>query len=337
LKASVYTEYGPPEVLQLRDVEKPTPKDNEILIRIYATTVGYGDIVARNFRNVSHRDFNMPFPLWFISKVFFGFRRPKIGILGSELAGQIESVGQDVTRFEMGDQVFGYPGQSMGAYAEYICMAEDGCVATKPANMTYEEAAVVPMGAIMALHLLGRVDIQSGQRVLINGASGGIGSAAVQLAKHHFGAQVTGVCSTPRIEFVRALGADKVIDYSQEDFTQSGESYDLIFDVLGKSSFSRCKGSLRENGRYLMASFKMRDLVDMLWTSMVGSKKAICALAPGSTEDLITVKGLIEAGEIRAHIDRRFALDQVAEAHRYVEEGLKKGHIAITVGHGDST
>jgi NADPH:quinone reductase-like Zn-dependent oxidoreductase len=220
----------------------------------------------------------------------------------------------------------------MGADAEYLCMPEDGVVAIKPANMTYEEAAVIPFGAITALNLLGKVDIQSGQKVLINGASGSIGSAAVQLAKQ-YGAEVTGVCSTPRLELVKSLGADKVIDYTKEDFTRNGETYDLIFDILGKSSFSRCKSSLSQNGIYLFASFNTRDLFDMLWSSMIGSKKVICAIAPGSREDLVSVKDLIEAGKIKAAIDKSFPLDQTAEAHRYVEEGRKKGHIAITVGH----
>jgi NADPH:quinone reductase-like Zn-dependent oxidoreductase len=225
----------------------------------------------------------------------------------------------------------------MGAYAEYLCMPEDGMLAIKPANMTYEEAAVVPYGAITALGLLRKVNIQPGQKVLVNGASGGIGSGAVQLAKHHFGAKVTGVCSTPRLEFVKSLGADKVIDYTQEDFTQSGETYDLIFDILGKSSWSRCKGSLSQNGRYLLASFKMRQLFQMLWTSMTGGKRVTCALAPGSAEDLLSVKELIEAGKIKAVIDRTYPLEQTAEAHRYVEEGQKKGHIAITVAHNGKT
>jgi NADPH:quinone reductase-like Zn-dependent oxidoreductase len=247
------------------------------------------------------------------------------------LAGEIESVGKDVKLFREGDQVFGYRGMSMGANADYLCMPEDGCVAIKPANMTYEEAAVVPYGAMMALSLLGKVNIQSGQKVLINGASGGIGSAAVQLAKSLFGANVTGVCSTPRLELVKSLGADRVIDYTREDFTESGETYDLIFDILGKSSFSHCKGSLEQNGRYLLASFKMGHLAHMLWTRIIGSRKVICAMASDRKEDLVRVKELIEAGKIKAVIDRRFPLEQTADAHRYVETGHKKGHVVIRV------
>ena len=217
----------------------------------------------------------------------------------------------------------------------YVCL-KTGLVAIKPANMTYEEAATVPGGALTALNLLRKVNIQRGQKVLINGASGGIGSAAVQLAKY-FGAEVTGVCGTPRLEFVKSLGADKVIDYTKEDFTQNGETYDLIFDILGKSSFSRCKSSLKQNGRYLLASFKMKQLFQMLWTSMIGSKKVICALSGEKTEDLLFIKELIEAGKIKSVIDRRYPLEQTAEAHRYVETGHKKGNVVITVEHNSKT
>ncbi len=337
MKAIVYTKYGPPDVLQLKEVEKPTSKDNEILIRIYATSVTYGEVMVRNLRKITPRKFNMPLPLLPFNWMIFGFRKPKITILGSELAGEVEAIGKDVKRFRKGDQVFGYRGMSMGAYAEYLCMPEDGSVAIKPANMTYEEAAVVPYGAIMALNLLRKVNIQPGQKVLVNGASGGIGSAAVQLAKSHFGAEVTGVCSTPRLELVKSLGADKVIDYTKEDFTTSGETYDLIFDILGKSSFSRCKSSLSQNGRYLLASFKMRQLFQMLRTKMVGSKKVICAMATDKIEDLIFLKELIEAGKLKAVIDRTYPLEQTPEAHRYADKGHKKGNVVITVEHNNKT
>ena len=241
MKAIVCTKYGPPEVLQLKEVAKPTPKDNEVLIRVHATSVNFGDMMARNFKAITPREFNMPFLFWLLAKISFGPSQPKITILGSEFAGEIEATGKDVKQFKQGDQVFGYPGQSFGAYAEYLCMPENGVLAIKPTNMTYDEAAVVPYGAIMALNLLRKMNIQPGQKVLVNGASGGIGSAAVQIAKH-FGAEVTGVCGTPRLEFVKSLGADKVIDYTKDDFTKNGETYDLIFDILGKSSFSRCQG-----------------------------------------------------------------------------------------------
>ncbi|CAG0990988.1 MAG: NAD(P)-dependent alcohol dehydrogenase [Candidatus Methanoperedens sp.] len=334
MKAIVYTKYGPPDVLELKDVEKPAPKDNEVLIRVHATSVNFGDLLARNFKDISPGKFSMPLLFWFFAKMYFGFTKPKITILGNEFAGQIESAGKDVNLFKKGDQVFGYLGQNMGAYAEYLCMPEDGCVAIKPANMTYEEAAIVPYGAIMALNLLRKMNIQSGQKVLVNGASGGIGSAAVQIAKY-FGAEVTGVCSAPRLEFVKSLGADKVIDYAKEDFTQSGETYDLIFDILGKSSFSGCKSSLKQNGRYLLASFKMKQLFQMLWTKMAGTKRVICALAIDKQEDLIFIKELIEAGKIKSFIDRRYLLEQTAEAHRYVDLGHKKGNVVITVEHNN--
>jgi NADPH:quinone reductase-like Zn-dependent oxidoreductase len=337
MKAIVFTEYGPPDVLQLKEAERPSPEDNELLVRNYASSVTtYGDLFIRNLGRVSPRDFTMPFPLWIFTKLFFGFRRPKITILGSEFAGEVESVGKDVTRFKEGDQVFGYLGQSMGGDAEYLCIREDRMVAIKPANMIYEEAAVMPYGAFVALNMLRKGNIQSGHKVLINGASGSIGSVAVQLAKH-YGAEVTGVCSTPRLEFVKSLGADKVIDYTKEDFTQNGEAYDLILDILGKSSFSRCKGSLSQNGCYVLPSFKGRDLIDMLRTSVGGGKRAICAMAPENPKDLVLIKELVEAGKLKAVIDKSFPLEQVAEAHRYVEGGHKKGSIAITVQHNGRT
>ncbi len=332
MKATVYTEYGPPDVLHFSEVEKPTTRDNEVLIRVRATSVNFGDTMARNFKAITPRKFSMPFLFWLLTRVSLGLRKPKIAILGNEFAGEIEAVGKKAERFKKGDRVFGYRGQSFGAYAEYLCMPEDGVLAIKPANMTYEEAAVVPYGAIHALSLLRRMNIQPGQKVLVNGASGGIGAAAVQIAKH-FGAEVTGVCGTPRLEFVKSLGADKVIDYTKDDFTQNGETYDLIFDILGKSSFSQCQSSLKPNGTLLFASFKMKQLLQMLWTSRAGTKKVVCAIAPGSVEDLVSVKELVETGKIKSIVDRRYSLEEAAEAHRYVEMGHKKGNVVITVGH----
>ncbi|MCP5102947.1 MAG: NAD(P)-dependent alcohol dehydrogenase, partial [bacterium] len=333
----ILTKYGPPEVLEPKEIEKPVPGDNEILIRITATPVNFGDLLTRNFRKISPRKFSMPFLFWLFARLALGFRKPKIKILGSEFAGEIESVGNDVKQFKIGDPVFGYRGMSMGANAEYLCMPEDGTVALKPAGMTDEEAACVPYGALTALVLLRKVNIRSGQKVLINGASGSIGSAAVQLAAAHFGADVTGVCGTPRLEYVKTLGAEKVIDYTKEDFTQNGETYDLIFDILGKSSFSRCKGSLKENGRYLLASFKMKQLFQMLWTKIRGGKRVICALAPDNAENLNFIKELVEAGKIKPVIDKRFPLEKTAGAHRYIEEGHKKGSIIITLEHSNKT
>jgi NADPH:quinone reductase-like Zn-dependent oxidoreductase len=261
----------------------------------------------------------------------FGWNKPKINILGGELAGEVEAVGKDVKKFKPGDRVFAYLGMKMGANAEYLCLPESGTVALKPANLTYDQASTLPYGAIMATSLLKKANIQRGQKVLINGASGGIGSMAVQLAKY-FGAEVTGVCGTPRMEFVKSLGADKVIDYTKEDFTLNGETYDLIFDILGRGSFSRFKHSLKPDGIYLLASFKMKALYQMVWTSLTGSKqKVICAIAKERPEDLVFVKELAEAGKIRALIDKRFPLEQTADAHRYVEQGHKQGNVVITV------
>ncbi len=331
MKAIVYTAYGPPNVLQLKEVEKPVPKDDEILVKVNAVSVNYGDITARNFRYLSASEFHMPLLLWLPARIGFGYNKPKRQILGNEFAGVVEATGKDVSLFSEGDKVFGYRGDKMGAYTEYLCMPEKGHVTVKPENMSYEEAAAVPMGALMALNLLKKVHIHKGYKVLINGASGGIGSAALQLVKNHYGAEVTGVCGTPRIEFVKSLGADKVLDYTKEDFTQKAEKYDLIFDILGKSTFSACKKVLNKNGTYLLASFKTKKLLQMIWTKIAGKKKVICAIAIPKPDDLIFIKELIEAGKMKSIIDKSFPLEQAADAHRYVEEGDKKGNVVITL------
>lgn len=333
MKAIVFTEYGSPDVLKLQEVPKPTPKENEVLVRITATPVGFGDITARNFKALTPSTFTMPAPLWLISRLDFGVDKPKRTILGSEFAGHVEAVGSSVTRFKPGDAVFGYPSSNFGANAEYICMAEAGLIAHKPSNMSDEEASATPYGAMTALGVLRGMNLQPGQKVLINGASGNIGSAALQIAKNHYGTQVTGVAGTPRLELMKALGADHVIDYKQEDFTQNGETYDLILDVLNKSSWERCKDSLTPNGRYLLPSFKLKQVGQMLWTSLTGSsKRVVCSISMPKQDDLLAVKELVEAGKIKTIIDRRFPLEQAADAHRYVESGQAAGKVILTVG-----
>jgi NADPH:quinone reductase-like Zn-dependent oxidoreductase len=332
MKAVIYTEFGPPEVLHVVDMPAPTPKDGEVLIRVHATPVAYGDLLARNFKAVTSREFNMPLPLLLPMRLAFGIRKPKVNILGSEFSGEVAAAGRQVTRFKVGDQVYGYLGQRMGAYAEVVCLPAEGTLALKPANMTHEQAAAVPYGAIMATSLLQRANVLPGQKVLINGASGGIGSAAVQLAKY-YGAEVTGVCGAARMDTVKALGADHVIDYAREDFTQNGETYDLIFDVLGKSSFARCKSSLAPNGIYLPVSFKTKALMQMLRTRMSGSQKVICAFADEKAAHLEFVGKLVESGAYQTVVDRCFPLEQAAQAHRYVESGSRTGAVVLLVEH----
>lgn len=325
MKAIVWTKYGPPDGLELKEVAKPTPRDHDVLIRIYATTVAAGDCELRRLK--------IPIEFRLPMRIYVGLIKPKrIKILGQEIAGEIESVGKDVKRFKEGDRVFGHTGIRFGAYAEYVCMPEEGALTIKPANMTYEEVAAVPTGGLEALHFLRKGNIRSGQKVLIYGASGSIGTYAVQLARY-FGAEVTGVCSTTNIEMVKSLGADKVIDYTKEDFTKTGQTYDIIFDTIGKSSFSRCKSSLKQKGFYLLANPGLSQKVRGLWASMISSKKVIYGAASQKAEDLIFLKELIEAGKIKTVIDRRYPLEQIPEAHRYVEKGHKKGNVVISVEH----
>src|SRR5205823_10909321 len=323
MKAIVCTKYGPPDVLQLKEIEKPSPKDNEVLIRVHAATVTKGDCELRSLK--------LPLLWKLIARIGFGCRRPRKKILGQELAGEIESVGKAVRLFKKGDQVFAFTGLRLGAWAEYNCLPENGWMAIKPANMTYEEAAAVPAGGLHALHCLRKGNIESGQKVLIYGAGGTVGTVAVQLAKS-FGAEVTGVDSTRKLDMLRSIGADKVIDYSKEDFTKSGETYDVIFDVVGKASYSGCIRSLRENGYYLLGNPGLSQQFRGLWTSMMSRKKIVGGMVSYRTEDLIFLRELVEAGKIRTVIDRRYPLEQVAEAHRYVDTGQKVGNVVVTVG-----
>lgn len=331
MKAIVYTEYGPPDVLRLQEVEKPRPGSNDVLVRVHAVSVNYGDIIARNFKNLPANEFNMLSLFRIMARFGFGFSKPKKQILGNTFAGEIEMVGNDVKRFRAGEQVFGYTGETMGAYAGYLCIPEDGIIALKPSHMTYEEASAVPYGSTMALCLLRKVDIQKGQRVIIIGASGAIGSAAVQLASHNFGAEVTGVCSTQGMEYVKSLGAGKVIDYRKEGFTTNGETYDLIIDILGKESFSKYRASLRQKGIYMPVSFKTAKLLQMLRTSIGGGKRVICALATPKQEDLVFIKEFFEERNLKPVIDQCYPFEKAAEAHSYVEAGNKKGSVVLTV------
>jgi NADPH:quinone reductase-like Zn-dependent oxidoreductase len=328
MKAVVCTKYGPPDVLQLEEIEKPSPKDNEVLIRIQATTVTAGDCGLRSLK--------FP-PLYrLLVRVGFGLRRPRNKILGQELAGEIEAVGNAVGRFKKGDQIFAWTGLHLGGYAEYTCLPESAVMTIKPVSMTYDEAACLSVGGLEAWRLLRKGNLQSGEKVLINGAGGSIGTFAVQIAKY-FGAEVTGVDSIGKLDMLRSIGADHVVDYKKEDFTKNGQVYDVIFDVIGKSSFSRSMGSLKQNGRYLLGNPGLLQMIRGRWVSWRSSKKVIFGASGQSMKDLLSLKDLVETRKIRSVIDRRYSLEQMVEAHRYVDTGEKKGNVVITVEHDDKS
>jgi NADPH:quinone reductase-like Zn-dependent oxidoreductase len=322
MKAIVYEKYGPPEVLKIEEVTKPVPKDDEILINIYATAVTVGDVRLRKAEPFMVRTFN-------------GLIKPKRKILGMNFSGKVEAAGKDVKQFKEGDQVFGSTASGFGAYAEYVCVPEEGAVTVKPSDLSYEEAAVVPFGALTSLHFLRKGNIEKGGKVLVYGASGSLGTAAVQLAKY-FGAEVTGICSTANTELVKSLGADTVIDYTKEDFTKRGEVYDIIYDTVGKSPFSGCLKSLKENGYYLRAvHISPVSLIRGLWTKFTSSKKVIGGISVERKEDLVFLKELMGEGKFKPVIDKSYKFEQIAEAHGYVDKGHKKGNVVVTLNHSN--
>lgn len=322
MKAIVYKKYGSPDVLQLEEVEKPIPKENEILVKVKATTVTMADIRARSFK--------VPLSFWLFARIALGFKGPKKSILGMELAGEVESVGKDVTLFKEGDHVFAASLEGFGAYAEYKCLSESGPVSLKPSNITFEEAAAIPIGARTALFFLRKANIQRGQKVLVYGASGSVGSYAVQIAKY-LGAHVTGVCSTANLEWVKSLGADQVIDYTVKDFSSDREAYDVIFEAVNKTSFSACMKSLKKVGTYININEPLPS-ARMLWTKLTSNKKIILSQnSPETSEALNYLKELVEAGKLKVVIDRTYPLEDIVEAHRYVEKGHKKGNVIINL------
>jgi len=334
MKAIIWTAYGPPDVLQLQEVEKPTPRDNEVLIKIHAATAATPDTEFRRLK--------LPLLFAIPLRLYIGLIKPtRITILGTEFAGEIESIGKDVTGHKPGDQVFGYTGLTMGTYAEYICLAQKpsglgGVIGNKPVNLTYEEAAAVPFGGLESLHSLRKANIQPGQKVLIVGAGGSIGTYSVQFAKL-YGAEVTGVDHTEKLDMLRSIGADHVIDYTREDFTKNGRMYDVIVDTFAKSPFWGSLRSLNENGIYLNAN---PGLLDRIWMGLAlknSNKKVITWTGGYSTDNLLALKELVEEGKIKPVIDRRYPLEQIAEAHRYVDAGHKKGNVVITVALNQKT
>jgi NADPH:quinone reductase-like Zn-dependent oxidoreductase len=325
VKAILHSQYGSPDLLQIKEVDAPVPKDDEVLISIRATTVSTGDCNIRDFTFVTKS--MLP-----IARLIFGIRRPwKARILGTELAGEVERVGKNVTRFKTGDRVVASTGMALGGHAQYACLRETGAVAIKPDSLSWEEAVAIPFGANTALYYLRDLGkIRAGQELLIVGASGAIGSAAVQLAKH-FGATVTGVCSGANVALVKSLGADRVIDYTKDDFTRDPKTYDLIFDVVGGTTFDRSQQSLKPDGVFLQNIMELSDVVRALWTSIAGGKKIRGGVSVNNLERMSFIAELAAAGTLKPVIDRSYPLERIAEAYKYVEQGHKKGSVVITV------
>jgi NADPH:quinone reductase-like Zn-dependent oxidoreductase len=322
MKAIVYKKYGSPNVLKVMDVEKPTPEPGEVLIKVYASTVTSADCMMRRGDTI-------------LSRILLGLFRPgkKYQILGTEFSGTIEATGSKVKKFKPGDEVYAFRGFGTGCYTQYKCMNENGSIATKPLNIGFTEAASFVDGATTAMFFLKeKAGIQKGQKVLINGASGSIGTFAVQLAKY-FGAEVTGVCSTKNIELIKSLGADKIVDYTKEDFCGTGDTYDIIFDTVGKSSFARCRKALKSTGKYVVTLMTFKVILQSILTKPGNKKKVIFAMSLNKTEGLNFIRQLIEEGRLKTIIDRQYSLEEMKEAHAYVEKGHKKGNIAITVKH----
>jgi NADPH:quinone reductase-like Zn-dependent oxidoreductase len=327
VKAILHTQYGSPDLLRFTKVDKPAPADNEVLIRVHATTVSTGDCNMRNFTFVTKS--MLP-----IAKLMFGIGKPwKERILGTELAGEVVGAGKNVTRFKVGDRVFGSTGMAGGGHAQYACLPEKGALAIKPDSLSWEEAVAIPFGANTAFYYLRDLgQIQAGHKLLIIGASGSIGSAGVQLAKH-FRATVTAVCSGANVELVKSLGADKVIDYTKEDFTKNAETYDLIFDVVGATTFDQCQTSLKPEGIFLSCIMGLTDMLRALWTSVTGRKKMWGGVAINNLERMTFIAELAAAGKLKSVIDKSYPLEQIAEAFKHVERGHKKGNVVITVEH----
>ncbi|PZD97467.1 NAD(P)-dependent alcohol dehydrogenase [Paenibacillus sambharensis] len=323
MKAVICPRYGPPDILQIKEFEKPVPKDHEILVKVFATTVTVADVRTRSF--------TVPRSVWLPARIALGISRPKRPVLGMELAGEVVAVGTAVARFKKGDHVFAATLTDFGAYSEYKCLPEDGPVTIKPANISFEEAAAIPIGARTALHYLRKANVRSGQKVLVYGASGSVGTYAVQLAKY-LGAHVTGVCSTSNVEMVKALGADEVIDYTTEEFSEQGARFDVIFEAVNKSSFTDCMDSLTNKGVYINITEPIPDL-RMLWAKLTSKKKLLLGQnSPETAEALEFLKALVMAGKLKPVIDRRYSLEQIVEAHRYVDKGHKKGNVVISMG-----